>query len=120
MVGIAVDSRISPFASWRDVIIAQCSVEGGEMVARKKNRKAPKAGLIWRMSAEEATLAGKPRNNGFALGSGPHGDVKYNRRRAESAWRKDIRSEGTILVPSSLGLLARQHMPGRQRRRSTP
>lgn len=55
----------------------------------------PKSGPIWRMSAEEATLAGKPRYNGFACGSGAHGDRKYNRTRATRAWQKEIRNEGT-------------------------
>lgn len=59
----------------------------------KKKRKAPKTGPVWRMSAEEATLAGKPRYNGFACGSGAHGDCKYNRTKAKRDWRKEIRNE---------------------------
>ena len=51
----------------------------------KKNRKVPGTGPVWRLSAEEATLAGKPRFNGFACGHGAHGDRKYNRTRAKQA-----------------------------------
>jgi len=63
-------------------------------MASKKSHKVPKTGPVWRLSAEEATLAGKPRFNGFACGSGTHGDVKYSRTRAKQAWRKEIRNEG--------------------------
>ena len=62
-------------------------------MASKKSRKAPKNGPVWRLSAEEATLAGKPRFNGFACGSGVHGDRKYNRTHAKQAWQKEIRNE---------------------------
>lgn len=68
-------------------------------MARRKKQKAPKAGPVWRMSAEEATLAGKPRYNGFVCGSGPHGDLKYNRTKAKRNWRRDIRSEGALRGP---------------------
>lgn len=80
-------------------------------MARKKNRKAPKAGPIWRMSAEEATLAGKPRYNGFACGSGPHGDTKYNWKRADRAWRKEIRNEGTSRGPFIFRVRSLQSAP---------
>ena len=43
----------------------------------KKRKKAhpvqavkPKSDVVWRQSAEEATLASKPRYNGFACGHG--------------------------------------------------
>ena len=68
-------------------------------MASKKRRKAPKTGPVWRLSAEEATLAGKPRFNGFACGSGVHGDCKYNRIRAKQAWQKEMRNEGTSRGP---------------------
>ena len=68
-------------------------------MAKKKSRKVPETGPVWRMSAEEATLAGKPRYNGFACGSGAHGDRKYNRTRANRAWQKEIRNEGTSRGP---------------------
>ena len=52
----------------------------------KKRKKAhpvqaakPKSDVVWRQSAEEATLAAKPRYNGFACGHGAHGSVKYSR-----------------------------------------
>lgn len=64
-------------------------------MARQKNRKVPKTGPVWRMSAEEATLAGKPRYNGFACGSGAHGDAKYNRKREKRTWQRELRNEGT-------------------------
>ena len=52
----------------------------------RKKRAVPVSGAVWRLSAEEATLAGKPRYNGFACGPGVHGDVKYNRAKAKRAW----------------------------------
>ncbi|MBR3691045.1 MAG: hypothetical protein IKL97_08135 [Eggerthellaceae bacterium] len=68
-------------------------------MAKKKNRKVPKTGPVWRMSAEEATLAGKPHYNGFACGSGAHGDCKYNRTRVNRTWQKEIRNEGASRGP---------------------
>lgn len=67
----------------------------------KKRKKAhpvqavkPKNNVVWRQSAEEATLAGKPRYNGFACGHGAHGPVKYSRGRAKQAWQRQMRQEG--------------------------
>ena len=48
----------------------------------------PKDAVVWRQSAEEATLAAKPRYNGFACGHGAHGPAKYSRARAKQAWRQ--------------------------------
>lgn len=67
----------------------------------KKRKKAhpvqavkPKSDVVWRQSAEEATLASKPRYNGFACGHGAHGSVKYSRARAKQAWQRRMRQEG--------------------------
>ena len=67
----------------------------------KKRKKAhpvqaakPKDDVVWRQSAEEATLASKPRYNGFACGHGAHGPVKYSRARAKQAWKRQMRQEG--------------------------
>lgn len=59
-----------------------------------KKRKAPTGNVVWRQSAEEATLAGNPRYNGFACGHGAHGDAKYNRAKAKRAWKAQMRQEG--------------------------
>lgn len=55
---------------------------------------ASKAGPVWRMSAEEATLARMPKYNGHACGTGAHGDAKYNRAKQKRAWQKDFSQEG--------------------------
>lgn len=67
----------------------------------KKRKKAhpvqpvkPKGNVVWRQSAEEATLASKPRYNGFACGHGAHGSARYSRARAKQAWRRQMRQEG--------------------------
>lgn len=60
----------------------------------KKKQKAPKGNVIWHQSAEEATLAKKPRYNGFACGHGAHGDTKYNRTKAKRTWKQQLRQEG--------------------------
>ena len=54
----------------------------------------PKDAVVWRQSAEESTLAAKPRYNGFACGHGAHGPAKYSRARAKQAWRRQMRQEG--------------------------
>ena len=46
------------------------------------------------MSAEEATLAKKPRYNGYACGHGAHGDAKYSRTKSKRAWQKQLKQEG--------------------------
>ncbi len=64
------------------------------MSKKRKRRGAPGGDVVWRQTAEEATLAGKPRYNGYACGHGPHGDTRYNRARAKQAWRRQIGQEG--------------------------
>lgn len=54
----------------------------------------PKGNVVWRQSAEEATLAAKPRYNGFACGHGAHGSAKYSRARVKQAWKRQMRQEG--------------------------
>ncbi len=65
-------------------------------MSKKRNRKKLPAGsdVVWRQSAEEATLAAKPLYNGFACGYGAHGSKKYRRCKAKQAWQKQIRQEG--------------------------
>ena len=67
--------------------------EVGAMSAKRKKR-APKSGAVWRMSAKEATLAKKPRYNGYACGHGAHGDTKYSRTKSKRAWQKQLKQEG--------------------------
>lgn len=54
----------------------------------------PKDAVVWHQSAEEATLAAKPRYNGFACGHGAHGPAKYSRARAKQVWKRQMRQEG--------------------------
>ena len=53
-----------------------------------------RSNVVWRQSAEEATLVNKPHYNGFACGHGAHGSAKFNRAKAKQAWEKQIRQEG--------------------------
>ena len=48
--------------------------------------KKAKDEVVWRQSSEEATLAAKPRYNGFACGHGAHGAAK---------WRPDTETHQT-------------------------
>ena len=67
----------------------------GVHASRKaKKRKVPKSGAVWKMSAEEATLAKKPHYNGYACGHGVHGDVKYNRTKQKAQTRKILDEMG--------------------------
>ena len=61
----------------------------------------PKSDVVWRQSAEEATLASKPRYNGFACGHGAHGSVKYSRARAKQAATDATRRSLSGLLPFS-------------------
>ena len=55
---------------------------------------AARANVVWHQTAEEATLAHKPRFNGYACGHGAHGDAKYNRAKDKRAWRERGGQEG--------------------------
>ena len=61
---------------------------------KKRARKAPKTGAVWRQTVDEATLAQNPRYNGFACGHGAHGEAKYSRAKAKRAWQKQLKQEG--------------------------
>lgn len=58
-------------------------------MARKKN-KPPKIGPVFSMTAEGATLSKMPKCNGFACGTGAHGDRKYNRAKEKRKWKRDM------------------------------
>lgn len=63
-------------------------------MSAKRKKRAPKSGAVWHMSADEATLAKKPRYNGYACGHGTHGDAKYSRTKSKRAWQKQLKQEG--------------------------
>ena len=79
----------------------------------KKSSRPPKTGPVWHQSAGEATLAKKPRYNGFVCGHGAHGSAKYCRAKEKRAWRKQLMQEGasheapfffsTTTMPSLIG-----------------
>ena len=83
-------------------------------MAKRKNTP-PKTGAVWHLSAEEATLARKPRYNAHICKTGAHGDAKYNRHKAKRDWEKQLRNEGTLRGPLLFQLAA---MSCRSRRRS--
>ncbi len=64
-------------------------------MARKKTKKVPKTGAIWKLSKEEATLANKPRYNPYACGHGAHGNTKYNRAKEKRSWKQAFNNERT-------------------------
>lgn len=75
-------------------------------MSKKKRRKVAKQGPVWHVSAEEATLAGKPRYNGFACGHGVHGATKYDRAKAKRDWMRRMRQEGASRGPFLLAVNA--------------
>ena len=62
-------------------------------MSAKRKKRAPKSGAVWRMSAKEATLAKKPRYNGYACGHGAHGDAKYSRTKSKRVAKVNYRKE---------------------------
>lgn len=60
----------------------------------KKEKKCSKSGAVWKMTAVEATLANKPHFNGYAVGHGVHGDVKYNRTKQKREFKRQILDRG--------------------------
>lgn len=58
-------------------------------MSKGRKRKPPKTGPVWTVSALEATLATKPRYNGYSCGYGPHGDTKYNRVKENRVWKDE-------------------------------
>ena len=55
----------------------------------KKKHTVPKRGCVWKLSAEEATLAQMPRYNAHMCKTGAHGSSKYDRAKAKRAWQKE-------------------------------
>lgn len=62
--------------------------------AKRPARPAKNSTVVWHQSAEEATLAKKPRYNGFACGHGAHGDIKYNRAKERRQFNAELKQEG--------------------------
>lgn len=61
-------------------------------MSKKKNNKLRKGSTensMLIMTAYEATMASKPRFDGFAGGYGAHGDRKYNRAKEKRAWDRE-------------------------------
>lgn len=76
------------------------SKKHGKRAGNRRNR-VPKGDVVWRQSAEEATLARKPYYNAFACGHGVHGDTKYNRAKEKRTWKRDLQkgaSRGSFLL----------------------
>ena len=97
-------------AAWSAVRVKK--LEGKPKKVRRVSKKTkragsvPKTGAVWHLSAEEATLAKKPRYNGYACGHGAHGDAKYNRAKQKRAWKSAIRQEGTPRGPFLVSCLS--------------
>lgn len=82
------------------------SKKHGKRACSKRNR-VPKGDVVWRQTAEEATLARKPYYNAFACGHGVHGDTKYNRAKEKRTWKRDLQkgaSRGSFLYGKSMWL----------------
>lgn len=54
----------------------------------KPHKGSPKNSMLI-MTAYEATMASKPRFDGFAGGYGVHGDRKYNRAKEKRNWNRE-------------------------------
>lgn len=68
--------------------------------SKRKHQHAPKDNVVWKQTAEEATLASKPYLNAYACGHGVQGDTKYNRTKEKRAWKRDLQegaSRGSFL-----------------------
>jgi len=59
-----------------------------------KRKRVSKSGPIWHKSAEEATLDKMPKFNAHACGTGPHGDLKYNRAKQKRNWQRELDQRG--------------------------
>ena len=55
-----------------------------------KRKRVSKSGPIWHKSAEEATLDKMPKFNAHACGTGPHGDLKYNRAKQKRNGQREF------------------------------
>ena len=62
--------------------------------SKRKHQHAPKGNVVWKQTAEEATLAYKPYINAYACGHGVQGDTKYNRTKEK---HMETRSSGRSL-----------------------
>ena len=74
-------------------------------VSKRKHQHAPKGNVVWKQTAEEATLANKPYINAYACGHGVQGDTKYNRTKEKRTWKRDLQegaSRGSFLFLAKL------------------
>lgn len=75
--------------------------------SKRKHQHAPKGNVVWKQTAEKATLASKPYINAYACGHGIHGDTKYNRTKEKRTWKRDLQegaSRGSFLYLTELSL----------------
>lgn len=49
--------------------------------------------VVYHLSSEENTLSKMPKYNGFSVGYGVHGDVKYSRAKEKRKFRRLIKEE---------------------------
>ncbi len=73
--------------------------------SKRKHQHAPKSKVVWKQTAEEATLANKPYINAYACGHGVQGDTKYNRTKEKRTWKRDLQegaSRGSFLFLAKL------------------
>lgn len=61
--------------------------------SKRKHQHAPKGNVVWKQTAEEATLANKPYINAYACGHGVQGDTKYNRTKENAHGNAIFRKE---------------------------
>lgn len=89
---------------------SKVSKRATKKAAKRSAKRVPKSGAVWHLSAEEATLAGKPRYNGFACGHGVHGSTKYDRAKSKRSWQKQIRKEGASMGPFDVYRVIRREL----------
>lgn len=59
------------------------------MMSKKHNKKIH----IGTISAQEQFAWTKPKHNGFSIGTGIHGDTKYNRRKFKKETKEFIQED---------------------------
>lgn len=63
------------------------------MSKKRKYTDPSSKNSVFHMSAEEVALSKKPKYNGFAIGTGTHGDTKYNRNKAKQESKRIIEED---------------------------
>ena len=62
-------------------------------MSKKCKKRVSKSGPVWHRTSEQATLDAMPKFNGYACGTGAHGDTRFNRAKSKRTWMRELAAD---------------------------